>query len=168
MGAVYYPSPPYVINQMLSLGGASSSSIVYDLGCGDGSIVEAAARDYKVKKAVGIEIDKKLCAIARSKVSKLENAVIINASYDEVDISEANLITIYQGAAENARLKHKFTDELKEDSVIVSHEYGIPGWRPAHFYDLNNGRHHYRIFIYLIQKNTSQRKPASYFSNRQM
>ncbi|MCL4344019.1 MAG: SAM-dependent methyltransferase [Nitrososphaerota archaeon] len=156
MGAVYYPSPPYVINQMLSLGRASSSSIVYDLGCGDGSIVMAAARDFRVKKAVGIEIDKKLSTIASSMVSKLKNAVIINASYDIVDISEANLITIYQGAAENARLKHKFIDELKEGSVIVSHEFGIPGWRPVQFHVLKNGKHYYRIFIYMIQKNMNQ------------
>lgn len=162
MGSVYYPSPPYVINQMLSLGGASPSSIVYDLGCGDGSVLEAAVRDFRVKKAVGIEIDQRLCAIARSKISGFENAVIINGSYDAVDISEANLITIYQSAGENARLKRKFINELSEGSLIVSHEFGIPGWRPAQFYNLRNGRRSYRIFDYLVQKSTSQSRPENH------
>jgi hypothetical protein len=40
----YVPTPPQVVEAMLKLGGITSADIVYDLGCGDGRIVVAAAR----------------------------------------------------------------------------------------------------------------------------
>jgi hypothetical protein len=71
-----------------------SASIVYDLGSGDGEIVVATARDYNAKKVVGIEQNRRLCSIALRKAQFLENAVIMNANYDDVDVSEANVVTL--------------------------------------------------------------------------
>ncbi|MBI2183996.1 MAG: class I SAM-dependent methyltransferase [Thaumarchaeota archaeon] len=139
---------------MLKLAGVNSSSIVYDLGCGNGSIVAAAARDYGAKKVVGIEQNQKLCAIARAKTRHLNNALIINANYDTVDLSEANIVTIYQSSSENVRLKRKFLKELLQGSTIVSHEFGIPGWRPTLFHTVKEDRHSYRIIVYVIGLHT--------------
>ena len=102
MGAPFYPTSAIAIGKMLALAGVNSESIVCDLGCGDGGIVVAAARDYNVMKAVGIEQNQRLCSIALRKTRHLRNAIIINANYDDVDISEANVVTLYQSASENA------------------------------------------------------------------
>jgi 16S rRNA A1518/A1519 N6-dimethyltransferase RsmA/KsgA/DIM1 with predicted DNA glycosylase/AP lyase activity len=135
---------------MLSLAGVDSDSIVYDLGSGDGSIVEAAARDHKAKKVVGIEQNKRLCAFAQRRTRRLKNATIVNADYDSVDISEASVVTIYQSASENARLKRKFLHELSEGTTIVSHDFGIPGWRPKGFYTFKEGHHGHRVIVYIV------------------
>jgi len=135
---------------MLALAGVNSGSILYDLGCGDGEIVIAAARNYKAKKAVGIEQNQKLCAVALSRTRHLRNAVIINANYDDVDISEASVVTLYQTASENARLKQKLINELREGSVVVSHDFGIPGWRPTEYRVFKEGRHGQRVIVYVI------------------
>jgi len=150
MGAPFYPSSAIVIEKMLALAGVNSESIVYDLGCGDGEIVAAAARRYDVMKAVGIEQNKKLCSIALRKTRRLRNAIIINANYDDVDISEANVVTLYQSASENARLKPKLLNELSEGSIVVSHDFGIPGWRPAKFHTFREGNHGQRVIVYVI------------------
>jgi predicted RNA methylase len=134
MGAPFYPSSPLAIEKMLALAGVDSESIVYDLGSGDGEIVVATARDYNAKKALGIEQNRRLCSIALRKAQFLENAVIINVNYDDVDISEAYVVTLYQSASENARLKRKLVHELQEGSKVVSHDFGIPGWRPTEFH----------------------------------
>ncbi len=55
VGAPFFPSPPFVIKKMLTLACMNSGSVVYDLGCGEGSIAVAAARDYNARKVVGIE-----------------------------------------------------------------------------------------------------------------
>ena len=55
MGAPFYPTSAVVIEKMLALAGVNSKSIVYDLGCGDGEIVVAAARHHNAMKVVGIE-----------------------------------------------------------------------------------------------------------------
>ena len=154
MCAVFFPSPPQVINEMLTNATADSGSVVYDLGSGDGSVIIAAARDYRVKKAVGIEKDERLCSIARSRVSNLKNAVIINGNYDSIDISEASIVTLYQSASENSRLRHKFLRELIDGTTIVSHDFGIPGWRPNKFLTIHVNRHTHRIMVYKMSFNT--------------
>jgi precorrin-6B methylase 2 len=139
---------------MLTLAGVTSKSIVYDIGCGNGEIVVAAARDFHVRKAVGIEQNQRLCSIALRRIRHLKNAFIINANYDNVDLSEANIVTLYQSASENARLKRKFLEELSEGSTVVSHDFGIPGWRPKVFQTFKEGHHTQRVIVYAIGSHT--------------
>jgi len=139
---------------MLTLAGATSESIVYDLGCGNGDIVVAAARDYNARKVVGIEQNQRLCSIALGRTRHLKNAVIVNANYDDVDLSEANIVTLYQSARENARLKQKLLEELSEGSKVVSHDFGIPGWRPEEFQTFKEGHHSLRVIVYVIGSHT--------------
>jgi len=136
------------------LAGATSESIVYDLGCGNGDIVVAAARDYNARKVVGIEQNQRLCSIALGRTRHLKNAVIVNANYDDVDLSEANIVTLYQSARENARLKQKLLEELSEGSKVVSHDFGIPGWRPEEFQTFKEGHHSLRVIVYVIGSHT--------------
>ncbi len=139
---------------MLTLAGVTSESIVYDLGCGNGDIVVAAARDHNARKAVGIEQNERLCSIALRRARHLKNAVIMNANYDDVDLSEANIVTLYQSASENARLKRKLLEELSEGSKVVSHDFGIPGWRPEEFQTFKEGHHTQRVIVYVIGSHT--------------
>jgi trans-aconitate methyltransferase len=150
MGAPFYPTSAIAIEKMLALAGVNSESIVYDLGCGDGEIVVAAARHYNAKKVVGIEQNQRLSSIALRKTRHLRNALIINANYDDVDISEASVVTLYQSASENARLKPKLLKELSEGSIVVSHDFGIPGWRPAKFHTFREGNHRQRVIVYVV------------------
>ncbi len=139
---------------MLTLAGVTSESIVYDLGCGNGDIVVSAARDYNARKAVGIEQNQRLCSIAFRRTRHLKNAIIMNANYDDVDLSEANIVTLYQSASENARLKRKLLEELSEGSKVVSHDFGIPGWRPKEFQIFKEGHHTQRVIVYIIGSHT--------------
>jgi len=150
MGAPFYPTSAIAIEKMLALAGVNSESIVYDLGSGDGEIVLAAARRYNAMKVVGIEQNQKLCSIALRKTRHLRNALIINANYDDVDISEASVVTLYQSASENARLKPKLLKELSAGSIVVSHDFGIPGWRPAKFHTFREGNHRQRVIVYIV------------------
>jgi SAM-dependent methyltransferase len=159
VGAPFYPSPEFAIRSMLDLAGVDSDSVVYDLGCGDGGIVVAAARDYGAKKVVGIEKSKKLCSIAIAKTRGLKNASIIEADYDSVDLSEASVVTIYQSATENARLKPKFLRELSEGTRIVSHDYGVPGWHATRFCTFRDHPCGYRVIVYVI--GTHSHPPSS-------
>ena len=154
MGAPFYPTSAFVVEKMLALAGVNSESVVYDLGCGDGEIVVAAARRYHAMKVVGIEQRQNLCSIALRRTRHLRNAIIVNANYDGVDISEANVVTLYQSASENARLKRKLVSELREGAKVVSHDFGIPGWRPAEFQVFKEGRHSQRVLVYVIGSHT--------------
>jgi predicted RNA methylase len=154
LGAPFYPTTAYIVEKMLDLAGVNSESVVYDLGCGDGAIVVAAAGRYNASKVVGIEQRQKLCSIALRKTRHFRNAVIVNANYDDVDISEASVVTLYQSASENARLKLKLVKELREGTKVVSHDFGIPGWRPTEFQVFREGPRNQRVLVYVIGSHT--------------
>src|SRR5260370_1755868 len=52
----YVPTTGEAVKAMLKLAGVKKTDIVYDLGCGDGRIVIAAAKTYGAH-GVGIDID---------------------------------------------------------------------------------------------------------------
>lgn len=58
----YEPSPPAAVARMLEMGKASRAGMMYDLDSGDGRFVMAAARDFGVARAIGVEIDSGLVA----------------------------------------------------------------------------------------------------------
>src|SRR5262245_28768756 len=51
----FVTTPDVIVNRMLELAEIQPGDVVYDLGCGDGRIVVAAAKKYGVK-GVGFEI----------------------------------------------------------------------------------------------------------------
>ena len=51
----YVPTDDAVVAAMLKLGGVTADDVVYDLGCGDGRIVVAAAK--LGARGVGVDID---------------------------------------------------------------------------------------------------------------
>ena len=53
---IYLPSADDVVTRMLELARVDSGDVVYDLGCGDGRIVIAAARD-RGARGVCVDID---------------------------------------------------------------------------------------------------------------
>jgi SAM-dependent methyltransferase len=54
--APYVPTPPDVVERMLWLAQVTGDDLVYDLGCGDGRILIAAARQFGAR-GVGVEIE---------------------------------------------------------------------------------------------------------------
>ncbi len=52
----FVATPPDVVDRMLLLAKVDSRDVVYDLGCGDGRIVIAAAQKFGAR-GVGVDID---------------------------------------------------------------------------------------------------------------
>src|SRR3954471_24104045 len=53
----YVPTPQPVVEAMLKLANVKEGEVVYDLGCGDGRIVVTAVKQFKAKRAVGIDLN---------------------------------------------------------------------------------------------------------------
>ncbi|OYT52118.1 hypothetical protein B6U66_02725 [Candidatus Bathyarchaeota archaeon ex4484_135] len=131
--APYLASPMPVVRRMLMLAGVKPGEIVYDLGCGDGRIVITAAKEFGAY-AVGIEIRKDLALKAMKAVEEAgltDRVKIINANLFDVDISDADVVTLYLTTSANLKVKPKLERELKPGARVVSHEYEIPGWTPV-------------------------------------
>jgi predicted RNA methylase len=52
----YVPTPPEIVDRMLDVANVRIGDVVYDLGCGDGRMVIAAAKKYGTR-GVGVDLD---------------------------------------------------------------------------------------------------------------
>lgn len=128
----YEPSPPRVVDAMLKLAGVDRNDVVYDLGSGDGRIPIAAARDFGAR-AVGIEIDPKLVAVAKAKAMKAGVADRVEFRNEDLflaDIAPATVVTLFLYPDVNLKLRPKLLAELKPGTRVVSHWHDMADWKP--------------------------------------
>ena len=128
--AVYVPLPQETIDRMLKMAEIRSDDVLYDLGCGDGRILIAAATTYGIR-AVGIERNRILCWLSRRAVARIElegKIRVVNGDFFQHDLSEATVVTVYLSQKINDRLEPKLRRELKKGARIVSadHTFTFP------------------------------------------
>jgi len=117
---------------MLTLAQLKPGEIIYDLGCGDGRVVIMAAQEFGAR-GVGVEMREDLVKQALSKVSELGldgQVKIVQSDMFKVDLTQADVVTLYLTTSANDKVKPKLESELKLGARVVSHDYEILGWRP--------------------------------------
>jgi SAM-dependent methyltransferase len=145
---VYVPTPPEVVDAMLSLAKVGPDDVVYDLGCGDGRIVIAAAQKYGAR-GIGIDIDPQRIREAEenAKAAGVTDRVTFRlGDLFQEDLKPATVVTLYLLTALNERLKPKLFAELKPGTRVVSHQFNMGDWQPEQTLELN-GRH---VFLWTI------------------
>jgi hypothetical protein len=121
-----------IVNAMLTLAGVTRDDVVYDLGCGDGRIVIAAAREFGAR-GVGVDLDPQRIREAQANAVRAGVADRVTFRVEDVfdtDIRSATVVTLFLSPELNARLRPKLASQLKPGSRIVSHRYGIGDWVP--------------------------------------
>ena len=127
---VYVPTPYDVVTRMLKMAKVEKKDVLYDLGCGDGRIVVTAARK-KGCKGVGFDINpvrikESLANVKKNRVEKLVK--IEKKDIFTLDLSKASVIALYLLPELNLRLVPQF-NKMKPGSRIVSHDYGMEGYK---------------------------------------
>ncbi len=128
----YVPTTETAVKAMLQLAKVRSSDVVYDLGCGDGRIVIAAAKDYGAR-GVGIDIDPERIREAKEKARRagVENRVEFREQdLFRSDFHEATVVTLFLLPAINKRLRPQL-EALKPGTRIISNTFEIGDWKPA-------------------------------------
>ncbi|MEX2221166.1 MAG: methyltransferase domain-containing protein [Candidatus Rokuibacteriota bacterium] len=121
-----------IVNAMLTLAGVTRDDVVYDLGCGDGRIVIAAAKEFGAQ-GVGVDLDPQRIREAQANAARAGVADRVTfrvADVFDTDIQPATVVTLFLSPELNARLRPKLTSQLRPGTRIVSHRYGIGDWVP--------------------------------------
>ena len=87
--------PDNVIRRIFKFAALRKSDVFYHLGCGDGRAVELAAREFKVKKSIGVEIKAESAAKAAERIKGVSNADVINGDIRKVDLSKATVLLFW-------------------------------------------------------------------------
>ena len=128
---VYVATPHDVVEKMLRMVKITKDDVVYDLGCGDGRIVVAAAKRYGCR-GIGFDIDDDRVKESRENVKKAKVEKLVEIQQEDiytVDLSKASVITSYLLPEMNVKLIPQF-DKMKDGSRIVCHDYDIKGVKP--------------------------------------
>lgn len=135
--APFVQTPLEVAKKMLELAELKPGENLYDLGCGDGRLILLAAKEMGAN-SIGVDLREDLLERARTEIIRLgldTKVKVIQANFFEVDISTANVVTLYLTSSANERLRPKMEKELKAGCRIVSHDFKVPGWKPKQVYD---------------------------------
>jgi ribosomal protein L11 methylase PrmA len=128
----YLPTTEPAVEAMLKLAGVKSTDVVYDLGCGDGRIVVAAAKDFGAR-GVGIDINPERIAEANANAKRagVENRVRFEeADLFTADIHEATVVALFLLNSVNQRLRPKLLQDLQPGTRIVSNTFEMGDWKP--------------------------------------
>ncbi len=128
---IFVPTREAVVEAMLKAAKVGPNDIVYDLGCGDGRIVIAAAK--LGARGVGIDIDPQ--RIKEANANAAEAGVSGKVDFRlgdlfEADIREATVVTLYLLPSLNVKLKPRLLEQLRPGTRIVSHDFDMGDWQP--------------------------------------
>lgn len=158
----YQPSPQAVVDNMLRLAGVGKDDVVYDLGCGDGRIVIAAAKDYGAR-GVGIDLDPLRIKEARAnaKAAGVEERVrfIVGDLYAS-KFSDATVVTLFLWPQVNLKLRPLLWQQLKPGTRVVSYIWDMgPEWPPEKT-AIVDGKKIYYWTITQAHKNAAEKRAA--------
>ena len=149
------PTPQFLVDRMLEVGRVKPGEMVYDLGSGDGRVVIAAAQHFGAH-AVGVELMPDLVRKAQERILSLglaDRVTIVEGSALRVDLSPADVVTMWFLTNSNDRLRPHLEQQLKVGARVVSNEFPIRGWKPAEMVQIKVGKMDHTIFVYEIGKN---------------
>ena len=132
-GAPWLPTPKKRVRAMLEFAEVNSDDTLYDLGSGDGRIIVMAAKEFGAT-SVGIELDPIRLMWSRFSIRRhelREKVQAIRANFFKVSVSDATIVTLYQGHEINKKIRDKLADELKPGARVISYRFILDGWTPT-------------------------------------
>lgn len=128
----FVPTDEKIVEAMLDMGGVNENDLLFDLGCGDGRIVVAAARD-RGARAIGIDLDPQRIeeAVEYADWTGVNDQVhFIEDDLLCADFSEATVVTLYLLHTVNLSLRPRILQELRPGTRVISHAFDMGGWTP--------------------------------------
>ena len=127
----YVPTTPEAVEAMLKLGDVKKTDVLYDLGCGDGRIVIAAAKTFGTR-GVGIDIDPQRIKEARENAKRAGVESLVRFEQGdlfEANFSEATVVTLFLLPRINLKLKPRLLEQLKPGTRVVSNTFDMGDWK---------------------------------------
>jgi len=158
----FVPTTDAAVAEMLKLGDVKKGDVVYDLGCGDGRIVIAAAK----AGARGVGLDINPVRIAEAKANAKKAGVEDQVRFEEqdlfqADVREATVVTLFLLQSVNLKLRPKLLADLKPGTRVVSNTFDMGDWKPVKEVTVGNDEDtdaylSKRLYLWIVPE-----KPAS-------
>jgi len=150
----YEPSSEEVVRAMLEIAQVGKDDFVYDLGCGDGRIVIAAAQKAGAR-GVGVDLDPERIkeSLENARKAKVTDRVqFFQQDLFQTDIGKATVVMLYLWPEVNLKLRPKLLRELKPGTRVVSHSHNMGSWEPDQSIRTPDG---HRVYFWVIPLNVT-------------
>jgi SAM-dependent methyltransferase len=148
----YVPTPHHVVAEMLRLADTKDTDVVYDLGCGDGRVVIAAAKEYGAR-GLGVDIDPERIAESRANARQAgvaDRVQFLQQDLFEMDLREATVVTLYLLPQLNRKLRPKLLSDLRPGTRILSHDFDMGDWHPDHVIRVPGSAYEHTVYYWVI------------------
>jgi len=150
----YEPSSEEVVTAMLEIAQVGKDDLVYDLGCGDGRIVIAAAQKAGAR-GVGVDLDPERVkeSSENARKAKVNDRVqFFQQDLFQTDIGKATVVMLYLWPEVNLKLRPKLLRELKPGTRVVSHSHNMGNWEPDQTVTVPQG---HNVYFWVIPANVT-------------
>ena len=115
--------------KMLELAKLRPSDVFYDLGCGDASVLIFAAKEFRVRKAVGFESEprRKAKAIQRVESEGLSSRIKIKGEMKNADLSGADVI-LSMHPEDEEDYDYFFKSRVRSGTRLIKHDLPLLGF----------------------------------------
>ena len=137
LAAPWFPTWSRDMQRFLKLADIRPGQKFYDLGCGDGKLVFAAAGVGA--EAVGFEIALLPYLLAVTRSFYIKNARIKFKNFWNENLADADIVYVFLTPKANPRAKAKLKHELRKGTKVIAYTFLIDGWTPTRV-DRENGR----------------------------
>lgn len=155
---IYYePTPANVVAQIMALAGVREGDVVYDLGCGDGRIVIAAAK----AGARGVCIDIDPVRIRESRANARAAGMEGRVQFVEQDLftsslGEATVVFLFLWPDLNLKLRPRLWRDLRPGTRVISYVHSMGDWVPRETVKVQ-GRYGQRdLYLWTIEAGKAQ------------
>ncbi|MGM0428172.1 MAG: SAM-dependent methyltransferase, partial [Thermodesulfobacteriota bacterium] len=122
---------------------------LYDLGCGDGRMLKAAAKRYGVQ-AVGFEVNPVAYVLAKIGTLGSDKIRICYGNFWTKDLSRADVVFCYLFPDLMQKLATKLGHELQPGARVVSCNFPLSGWTPTQVLHPASSRHADPVYLYRV------------------
>ena len=148
----YEPSDQAVVEVMLRLGRVTAADVVYDLGCGDGRVVIAAARKAGAH-GVCVDIDPERIAESRENARRAGVTGRIEFRNEDLfttEIARATVVMLFLWPDLNLKLRRRLLGELRPGTRIVSHWHDMGDWQPERTEFVSSGGRGRNVYLWTV------------------
>jgi SAM-dependent methyltransferase len=141
-----------VVHAMLEAANVKPGDVVYDLGCGDGRIVIAAARRFGAR-GVGVDLDPERIREARMNAALArvgDRVTFVEQDLFATDVRPATVVALYLSPEVNLRVRAKLLRELRPGTRVVSHQFDMGDWLPERTIEVPGFPGSRRVFLWRI------------------
>ena len=159
----FVATPEPVVKRMLTLADVKPGELVYDLGAGDGRILSSAVKDFNAK-AIGVELHESRYEAIAKRIEREHlghSAGVVLADFFDINLSRADVVTLYLLTSVNSMIKPKLERELKVGARVVSHDFPVHGWVPLYVEKVRDRFNSHMVYLYQVPKSVKHQYAQS-------